>query len=64
MSRVEVFVTEIKIESSNQSSFWGLIKVTSELLKSMDQEHGLQFDLDFLKIKCLTASEENDQAIK
>ena len=43
MSRVEVFVTGIKIESSDQSpSGWAAnqgIKVTSELLKSMDQEH-------------------------
>ena len=66
MSRVETFVTRIKIESSDQSPFWGLIKglvprpwvqecesgvlrgslgsrlgikVTSELLKSMDREH-------------------------
>ena len=39
MSHVEAFATGIKIESSDQSPFWGLIKVTSELLKSMDQEH-------------------------
>ena len=39
MSHVEAFVTGIKIKSSNQSPFWRLIKVTSELLKSMDQEH-------------------------
>ena len=26
MSRVEAFATRIKIESSNQSSVWGLIK--------------------------------------
>ena len=52
MSHVEVFVTGIKIESSDQSPFWGLIKVTSSLVsrplirlgdlctaKSTDQEH-------------------------
>ena len=39
MSRVEVFATRIKIESSDQNPFLGLIKLTSELLKSMDQEH-------------------------
>ena len=41
MSRVEAFATGIKIESSDQSPFWGAdqgVKVTSELLKSMDQE--------------------------
>ena len=31
MSHVEAFATGIKIESSDQSPFWGLIKVTSEL---------------------------------
>ena len=39
MSRVEVFVTGIKIESSNQSPFWELIKVTSKLRKSKDLKH-------------------------
>ena len=38
MSRVEAFVTGIKIESSNQSAFWELIKVTSKLWKSKDQK--------------------------
>ena len=37
MSR-EAFATGIKIESSDQSPFWGLIKGTSKLLKSTDQE--------------------------
>ena len=41
MSRVEAFVTEIKIESSNQSPFEGPIKVTFELLKIDNQEHQL-----------------------
>ena len=35
MSGVEVFAIGIKIESSDQAP----IKETSELLKSMDQEH-------------------------
>ena len=42
MSHVEAFATRIKTESSDQSPFWGAnqgIKETSELLKSMDQEH-------------------------
>ena len=39
MFRVEAFGTWIKIEPSKQSPFWGLTKVTSELLKPMDQEH-------------------------
>ena len=39
MSHGEAFVTGIKIESSDQNPFWGPIKVTSELLKSTDQEH-------------------------
>ena len=42
MSCVEVFATGIKNESSDQSPFRGAdqgIKVTSELLKSTDQEH-------------------------
>ena len=41
MSRVEAFATGIKIESSDQEPLWGVdqgIKVTSELLKSKDQE--------------------------
>ena len=41
MSRVEAFVTRIKIESNNQSSFWRAdqgIKVTSELRNTKDQE--------------------------
>ena len=38
MSRVEAFVTGIKIESSNQSAFWELIKVTSKLWKSKNQK--------------------------
>ena len=41
MSRVEAFVTRIKIESSNQSPCLRAgqeIKVTSELRKSKDQE--------------------------
>ena len=42
VSRVEVFVTRIKTESSDQSPFGGLIKgsrsVTSELLKINNQE--------------------------
>ena len=38
MSRVEVFVTGIKIESSDQSLFWELIKITSKLQKSKDQK--------------------------
>ena len=41
MSHVEVFVTGIKIESSDQSPFGGLIKgckATSKLPKSSDQE--------------------------
>ena len=36
MSHVEAFATGIKIESSDQSPFWGLIKVTSELLTACD----------------------------
>ena len=35
MPRVEAYATGIKIESSDQSTFWGPIKVTSKLL---DQE--------------------------
>ena len=38
ISRVEAFVTGIKIESSDQSPFWELIKVTSELRKSTNHE--------------------------
>ena len=41
MSRVEVFATGIKIESSESKSFLRanqVIKVTSELQKSKDQE--------------------------
>ena len=64
MSRVKAFATGIKIESSDQSPFVGLIKVTSELLKSRDQEHTAAIDLDPLKIKCSRASEGNSQAIK
>ena len=37
MSCVETFATGNKIESSNQSPFWGPIKVTSKLLKSIDR---------------------------
>ena len=49
MSPVEAFATEIKIESSDQSPFWGTnqgIKATSKLLKTNNQEHGgnLTFD--------------------
>ena len=36
MSCVEVFATGMKIKSSDQSPFWGLIKVTSGVL---NQEH-------------------------
>ena len=37
MSCVETFATGNKIESSDQSPFWGPIKVTSKLLKSIDR---------------------------
>ena len=39
MSHIEVFASAIEIESSDQSPVWRTIKVASELLKSMDQEH-------------------------
>ena len=48
MSHVEVFVTGIKIESSNQSPFGGLIKgckATSELPNHQIRNAQLQFDL-------------------
>ena len=58
---VQAFATMIKIELSDQSPFWGPIKVTSELLKLIDQEHGAPIDFDPLKIKCSRVSERNDQ---
>ena len=39
MSHIEVFASAIEIESSDQSPVWRTMKVASELLKSMDQEH-------------------------
>ena len=50
MSHVEAFATEIKIESSDQSPFWGPIK--------------LQFDRRPFENQVLKGSEGNDQAIK
>ena len=60
MSRVEVFATEIKTESSDQKAFFGGgtnqgIKVTSKLLKSMDQECTAAIWPLTLKIKWSTA---------
>ena len=49
MSCVEAFPTGIKIESSDQSPFWGVdqgIKLASELLKSTDQERGSNLTFD------------------
>ena len=60
MSRVEVLATGIKIESSNQRPFWGLIK-GSRIAKI--KTHGCNFTFDPLKIKRSRASEGNNQAI-
>ena len=67
ISRVEAFVTRIKIESSNQSPFWELIRVASEPWKSKlyrikTYSYNLTFDL--LKIKRSRDLEGNNQAIK
>lgn len=59
---VEASVTEIKIEPSNQSSFWRAnqaINVTSKLIKIC----GYNLTFDPLKTKQSRASEGNNQTI-
>ena len=63
MSHVEVLVTGIKIESSNQRPFWGLIKESRIAKINRSRTHGCNLTFDPLKIKCSRASEGNNQAI-
>ena len=63
MSRVEVLVTGIKIESSNQRPFWGLIKGSRIAKINLSRTHSCNLTFVPLKIKCSRASEGNDQVI-
>ena len=63
MFRVEVLVTGIKIESSNQRPFWGPIKGSRIAKINRSRTHGCNLTFDPLKIKCSRASEGNNQAI-
>jgi len=65
MSRVEPFATRIKIESSDRSTFWKPIKVTSKLgIKEKFKTCDCNLTFDPLKIKRSRALEENNEAIK
>ena len=64
MSRVEAFVTGIKMESSDQSPFWGSIKGSRTDKINGSRTHGCNLTFDPLKIKRSRASEGNNQAIK
>ena len=64
MSRVEAFATGIKIESSNQSPFWGPIKGSKTAKINGSRTHDCNMTFDPLKIKCSRAPEGNNQAIK
>ena len=49
MSRVEVLVTGIKIESSNQRPFWGPIKGSKIAKITQSRTHGCNLTFDPLK---------------
>ena len=64
MSRVEVLATGIKIESKQTKALLGGRSRDQELLKiNQSRTHSCNLTFDPLKIKCLRASEGNDQAI-
>ena len=62
MSHVEALATGIKIESSDQSPFWGQIKGPRIAKINGSITHRCNLTFDPLKIKH-SASEGNDQAI-
>ena len=62
MFHVEVLATGIKIESSNQRPFWGLIEGSRNAKINRSRTHGCNLTFDPLKIKNSRASEGNNQA--
>ena len=63
MFHVEVLATGIKIESSNQRPFWGLIKGSRIAKINQSRTHGCNLTFDPLKIKSSRATKGKNQAI-